>query len=69
MDNEAPPAGPQEFNVVLESPQLSAEQWARFIRMQRLKQSMRENPTPLKWLTISTSDEPDFFIVERHGKG
>jgi hypothetical protein len=58
------PAEPQEFNVVLEPVQMSAEAWKDFINRLMIKQSMRRGPTQLKSFTISTSDEPDFFIVD-----
>lgn len=58
-----PTSKPEEFNVVLVSPPMSAAAWKDFINRLMIKQSMRRGPTQLKSFTISTSDEPDFFIV------
>ena len=67
-DQPTPPAEPQEINLVLDRPEMSAEAWKDFINRLMIKQSMRRGLTQPKSLVISTSDEPDYFVVdERKG--
>jgi hypothetical protein len=69
MNDDAPRKVPEEFNVVLERPQMTDEQWARFINRLLMKEAMRRQPKPKPTFALTCSDEPDFFIVVEVGKG
>jgi hypothetical protein len=63
VNHDPPRKAPEEFNIVLERPQMSDEQRARSIARLLLKESMRRSPKAQRTLTLSFGDQPDFFIV------
>lgn len=57
-------APPTEFNVVLERPEMSPEQWQRVMKRLLWKEAVRRLPKQPRRYVIMFSDQPDFFIVD-----
>jgi hypothetical protein len=62
-------AEPVEFNIVLESPKFTPEEWERFIKLLLLKHSMRQQPPTKSDTVMSFVEGPEVIVIEEPAKG